>query len=137
MEAGKSADFHGHMPGHGIEQSDAEQAYCQSLLGGTEPWVTLPKDRWPASWAKKGFKSPICPLRFALYGHPDAGGYWEKHCETHVKSVGFQHVTDWRSCFWQPKLELFLVVYVDDFKLAGPKGRLAGGWKLIRSGIET
>ena len=47
MEAGKSADFYGLLPGHGIEQSDAEQAYTQSLLGGTETWVTLPRDRWP------------------------------------------------------------------------------------------
>ena len=53
------------------------------------------------------------------------------------EEVGFEHVTDWRSCFWHPKLELFLVVYVDDFKLAGPKERLNEGWKLIRSGIET
>ena len=75
MEAGKSADFHGLLPGHSIEQSDAEQAHAQSLLGGTESWVTMPRDRWPESWSRKGLKSPICPLRLALYGHPDAGGY--------------------------------------------------------------
>eukprot|EP00975_Prorocentrum_lima_P029499 6192974-Prorocentrum_lima.AAC.1 len=31
------------------------------------------------------------------------------------------------------ELTLFLVVYVDDFKLAGPKANLAKGWKLIRT----
>ena len=40
----------GFLPGNSIEQSDAEQAYTQSLLGGTETWVTLPRDRWPKSW---------------------------------------------------------------------------------------
>ena len=40
MKAGKSADLYGLLPGHSIEQSDAEQAYTQTLLGGTETWVT-------------------------------------------------------------------------------------------------
>ena len=30
------------------------------------------------------------------------------------------------------RLDLFMTVYVDDFKLAGPKGNLAEGWRLIR-----
>jgi len=34
-------------------------------------------------------------------------------------------------------LKLFLVVYVDDFKLSGPKGSLDEGWDLIRQGIKT
>ena len=34
------------------------------------------------------------------------------------------------------KLKLFLIVYVDDFKLAGPKANLAAGWKLIRERIK-
>ena len=33
--------------------------------------------------------------------------------------------------------QLFLVVYVDDFKLAGPTDKLATGWELIRSCIST
>ena len=32
---------------------------------------------------------------------------------------------------------MFLVVYVDDFKLAGPEGSLAKGWELVRqSGLK-
>ena len=49
LEAGKSADLHGLFPGHDVEQRDAEQAYPQSLLGGAETWVALPRDRWPKS----------------------------------------------------------------------------------------
>ena len=35
--------------------------------------------------------------------------------------------------FWHPELKLFLVVYVDDFKLCGPADNLKAGWDLIRT----
>ena len=82
-------------------------------------------------------KDTVCPLIPSLYGHPCAGGYWEQRYEKHLLSVGFTRIQDWRSCFWHPSLELMLVVCVDDFKLAGPKGNLAQGWKLIRKGVRT
>eukprot|EP00975_Prorocentrum_lima_P004087 886999-Prorocentrum_lima.AAC.1 len=50
-----------------------------------------------------------------------------------MRAVGFRPTTDWRSCFVHPDLKLFLVVYVDDLKMAGPKGNLAKVWKLIRT----
>ena len=78
------------------------------------------------------YASPGVPLVKALYGHPDSGGYWEKHCETHVRSVGFEDIPAWRSCFWHPRLKLLLVVYADDFKLSGPLANLDKGWRLIR-----
>ena len=136
MEAGKACDFYGSLPGHVIQQSDAEQAYTQSKLGGDPTWVRLPKEQWPESW--KGMQDPVCPLKLALYGHPDAGGYWERHCEAHlVEKVGFVPIPEWRSCFWHPKWKMFLVVYVDDFKLAGPERYMSECWRSIRSGIKT
>ncbi len=137
MEAGNSCDFYGLLPGNRSEQSDAEQAYTQSLLRGVLTWVILPRDRWPPEWAALGLKNPVVPLRLALYGHPDAGGYWEQHCESHLESVGFVPISEWRSCFWHAALRLFLVVYVDDFKLSGPDANLAKGWDLIQKGIAT
>eukprot|EP00972_Heterocapsa_arctica_P099344 14660897-Heterocapsa_arctica.AAC.1 len=65
------------MPDNSICQCDAEQAYVQSKLGGIITWVTLPKERWAESF--KAFRSPVVILRLPLYGHPDAGGYWEAH----------------------------------------------------------
>ena len=136
MEAAKAADCYGMVEGHGTECSDAEQAYTQSRLGGTSTWVTLlDPEELPASW--KGMRNPVCPLVLALYGHPDSGGFWERRCEKHLHSVGFEDIPAWRSCFWHPRLKLFLVVYVDDFKLSGPKANLSEGWSLIRSGITT
>ena len=39
--------------------------------------------------------------------------------------------------YWNDKLKLLLSVYVDDYKMSGPKSTLANGWKLLRSGIDT
>eukprot|EP00975_Prorocentrum_lima_P020296 4270803-Prorocentrum_lima.AAC.1 len=101
MVACKAADVYALMPGHDMQQADATQAYTQSKLGGIPTWVMLPADRWPSWWRTK-YKKPVCPLRLALYGHPDSGGYWERHCETHLKSQGFKPIPDWRSCFVHP-----------------------------------
>ena len=46
-------------------------------------------------------------------------------------------IPDWRSCFWHAGLRLFLVVYVDDFKMSGPQDHMAKGWALIRKHIRT
>ena len=136
MEAGKACDAFGLAPGHAVQQADAEQAYIQSKLGGETPtWVRLPAERRPGSWKK--YRDPVCPLILALYGHPDPGGYWERHCHEHLTQPGFKEITAWRSCYMHEKLQLFLVVYVDDFKLAGPVKNLDKGWQLIRQRVRT
>ena len=43
---------------------------------------------------------------------------------------------EWRSCFYHPRLKLYLVLYVDDFKMSGPTENLAEGWALIEKGID-
>ena len=76
-------------------------------------------------------------LRKALYGHPDSGTYWEKHCDAHLQKIGFKPVSkEWPSCYFHGKLRLFLIVYVDDFKMAGPKRNLPEGWKIVRAGLN-
>ena len=135
MEAARCADAYGLMPGHDVQQADAEQAYTQAEIEGTPTWVRLPRDQWPKAW--ENMKDPVCPLKLALYGHPDSGGHWEAHCAKYLKEVGFTEIDPWRSCFWHDVLKLYLVVYVDDFKLAGPKAAIKRGWELIRKGIKT
>eukprot|EP00959_Pyramimonas_sp_CCMP1952_P171747 3588835-Pyramimonas_sp.AAC.1 len=61
------------------------------------------------------------------------GGHWEQHCEGHVTANGFIKCSPWRSCYFHHELKLFLITYVDDFKLAGPADKLAQGWKLLQS----
>mgnify|MGYP002176408590 FL=1 len=136
MEGSRSADCYGCLPGHDVMQADAEQAYIQAKLKGTLTWVELPREEWPDDWVKRGMIRPVCPLYLALYGHPDSGGHWEAHCEAHLASVGFERIPDWHSTFWHPEHKLFLIVYVDDFKLSGPKDKLQVGWNLIAEGIN-
>ena len=69
MEAGKIIDVFGSQPGYVKQQADAQQAYTQALFKGIEAWVRLPRNRWPEEWL--GYEDPVCPLRLALYGHPD------------------------------------------------------------------
>ena len=137
MEAGKVLDAYGHAPGNDCQQADGKQAYTQTTLKGTETWVRLPKDRWPKHWVGK-YKDPVVRLHLALYGHPDSGGFWEQHCEKMLQEVGFELVfpAAWPSVFYHKGLQLVLAVYVDDFKMAGPKVNMSQGWKLIGSKID-
>ena len=137
MEAGKLLDAFGSQPGYSKEQADARQAYTQALFKGIATWIRLPRNRWPKGWAGK-FRDPVVPLRLALYGHPDSGGLWEAHCEEKLSKVGFEPVLRdiWKSVFYHPSLKLLLVVYVDDFKMAGPTKNMSEGWKRIGEAIE-
>ena len=79
-------------------------------------------------------QDPVIKVRKALYGHPDSPGLWERHLEAGLSKVGFEPIAEnWPSVFYHKHLKLFLMVYVDDFKLAGPKDNLAQGWDLISS----
>ena len=53
-----------------------------------------------------------------------------------LQSVGFRPSTSWPSCYYNAKLELFLTVYVDDFKMAGPRNNLKEGRALISNILE-
>jgi RNA:NAD 2'-phosphotransferase (TPT1/KptA family) len=134
MEAGKAVDAYGCVEGHVCQQADGTSAYTQAFLGGTKTWIRIPPERWPNSWKNK-FHDPVVVLSLALYGHPDAGGYWEKHCDSHILSEGFISVPDWRSIYWHKDLKVLLIVYVDDFKMSGPKESVAKAWQKLRKGL--
>ena len=130
MEASKICDFYGSIDGNTVEQADARQAYVQAKLGGNETWIEVPPELRPESWA--GFRRPVCRLMMALYGHPDAGGYWEKHSFRIIKRAGFVPIDEWNSVFWNPKTKVLLVVYVDDLKVAGPVKAVSQTWKDLK-----
>ena len=105
LEASKFCDLYGLFDGHVCTQADGEQAYCQSTLRGTDTWVFIPTHRWPPGWSFPDDYRPVCRLVKALYGHPDAGGYWEEHCDAILKHHKFQPIgesNEWRSCYWHP-----------------------------------
>ena len=136
LEAARACDCYGCTPGNDCQIADAEQAYIQAEMKGTPTWVCLPPEAQPAWWKKK-FRRPVCRLLKALYGHPDSGTFWEEHCDAHTQKVGFAPIgPTWPSCYFHQKLKLFLVIYVDDFKLSGLEHKLSLGWKLVSKGLN-
>ena len=139
LQAAKAVDLFGVALGHAIAISDAEQAYIQAEMKGDPTWICLPPEARPEWWRKKfpNLRRPVCRLKQALYGHPDAGTYWEQKCDAHVRSAAFVPISpEWPSCYYHPKLSLMLSVYADDFKMAGSKKNLPLGWKLLRQGLH-
>ena len=45
-------------------------------------------------------------------------------------------IGNWPSCYMHEQLKLMLMVYVDDFKLAGPEANLTAGWKKIKEAVH-
>ncbi len=70
-----------------VLQSDCIQAYIQSPIQGAPTFIRLPKQWWPAEWAR--FKDPCCRLRLSLYGHPLSGLYWFRHLEARLVKLGY------------------------------------------------
>mgnify|MGYP007023072079 CR=1 FL=1 len=71
-----------------------------------------------------------------MYGHPDAGGWWERHADEKARIEGFVPIENWPSVYWHDGLEVVLIIYVDDFKLSGPEDKLQLGWDLISKGLN-
>ena len=82
-------------------------------------------------------RNPMTRLLKALYGHPDSVTMGEVKCDDDVKSVGFVAVgAEWPSVYFLHELTLLLIMYVDDFKLAGPEQNLDAGWALLRTNVN-
>ena len=109
--------------------SDAMGAYTQAPHMGDLTYVFIPRERWPKHWHQRGMRNPVCKLIRNLYGHPSAGLYWEKHCRKAILRCGFEPVKGWECLHMHRKKQLFLSVYVDDFKMAGNASNLASMWK--------
>ena len=96
MAASKIADYYSLSLGHDGEQADAEMAYTPAEFSGPTTWVGIPKEQWPSSWFDSSgnpkYRFLVCKLLKALYGHPDSGGLWEKHCDAHLQSIGFKEI---------------------------------------------
>ncbi len=73
----------------------------------------------------------------ALYGHADAGGFWEAHCEEKLISIGWTRLAEeWPGTFWHQKTGSMMIVYVDDFKLAAKHAEHDALWAAIRKVID-
>ena len=132
MAAIKFMDFIGRIDGNDSQDSDAVKAYTQvelncleESLGGNiqaETWITLPRERRPKSW--DNIDNPVGPLLRNLCGHPLAGLIWEKHCQRAILKAGFEKIPGWECLLVHRRKQLFLSVYVDDFRMAGQNREL-------------
>ena len=126
--------------------ADAVKAYTQvplinapTLLGlpeneCPETWISLPPSRQPASW--KNIRDPVCPLERNLYGHPLAGLLWERHLEEALLKLQWENIPGWECLYVHREKQLFLSVYVNDFKMVGNAENLSNMWKRIRKNIN-
>ena len=94
MEAGEACDACGSIQYKDVEQADAEQAYVQADLLGNTTWVSLPEEARPSEWKGKKHR-PVVILKKALYGHPDSGAFWGKHCGRSLCVEGYEPITIW------------------------------------------
>ena len=137
MEAGRLCDLWGCAPNNKQTTADGVQAYVQAWLQGPATWVEIPVIHWPQSWRERGLQRPVVLLKKALYGHPNAGAYWENECSDRVRGLGYESIPNWPSVFWHPIKRLLLVIYVDDFKLSGPADQHESAWREINDVIDT
>ena len=80
----------------------------------------------------------MVPLVLALYGRPDSGGIWENHLNGRVGKEGWKQILPdiWQNIFYHAEYNSMLVVYVDDFKLAGPTENMDKAWASIRRAVK-
>ena len=136
MEAAKLLDAFGSQPGFSKAQADAIQAYIQAIFTGVPTWFSLPRNRWPKHWSKE-FWQPIVPLVLALHGHPDSGGILQNHLNSRIGKRLGQVLPDVRqTIFYHAEYNCMLVVYVDDFKLAGPTENMEKALASIRRAVN-
>ena len=117
------------------EESDAVGAYTQCQLRGPPTFITIPKEYWPKHWHGK-FTNPVVRLNISLYGHLLAGLYWQQYCHNHLLSLGWEQVKGWECFYMHKEAQLFLSVYVDDFKMAGRKSSLSPMWVRMQKVID-
>ena len=124
---------YGLCPGHKVSCADAVRAYIQSELGTkTETWVLVPRELWPTKWGDR-FTRPMCRLIKSLYGHPESGGWWERHLTRAIVTLKGVPVSGHPSVFFFKEQRLLLNVYVDDLMIAGDDSKHESFWKALRA----
>jgi len=136
MEAARLTICAGCQDGWSTEVADARAAYIQSKLENintTDTWVILPRQWWPPTWSN--FSTPVVKLKMSLYGHPQSGANWERHCKAMMQKASFREVEEVPNTFINSD-GVVATIYVDDLLLSGPKVSLPKAWKSITSFID-
>jgi hypothetical protein len=76
-------------------------------------------------------------LILAIYGHADAGGFWEEHCDEQLMPIRYIKSAEERpGVYWHEETKSLTIVYVDDFKLSAKAGMHDALWADIRKAID-
>ena len=127
----------GSLPGNQSSAADAIKAYVQALLKSKyQTWIELPPELRPA-WRRECFARPVVLLLRALYGHPEAGGLWEKHLKEVLKGMGGKELPEYPGNFWFPETRLLLSTYVDDLTLSGPQEEHQPFWETLCKVVDV
>ena len=128
---------YGSLQGNLCTAADAVKAYIQALLKSKyRTWIELPPELRPDWWRNK-FVRPVVLLVKALYGHPDAGGLWEQHLKSILKTIKGTEVPEYPGNYYFPDSKLLLSTYVDDLTLAGPADQHAAFWERLTAAVDV
>ena len=127
---------YGCISGHKTTVADAIKAYIQSDLNAKQPtYIELPKHLCPKRF--RHYRRPVFRLVKALYGHPEAGGHWERHLRKIIRAMGGKEVPSHPSCFYFSETKMLLIVYVDDLMLSGPKEHHDAFWSALGKEVRV
>ena len=127
----------GALPGHQTTTANAIKAYLQAYLKSNyHTWIELPPELRP-SWWRQRFARPVVLLLRALYGHPEAGGFWEQHLKVVLRSMGGEEIQEYPGNFWFPAQRLLLSTSVDDLTLSGPQEEHQAFWAQLTSLVDV
>ena len=120
---------------HTVETRDVEQAYLQAEMRGPPVYIMLPEELWTEEMCN--MDCPVFPLHKALYGHKHSGVFWQEHCHEQATNAGFVPLStaSWPCVYWNDRLKLLLIIYVDDMKLSGPEKNMKEAWEAIGRNI--
>ena len=99
-----------------VTMEDAHKLFRIPKSECPDVWIRLPRNKWPKSLST--MEDPVVPLERNLYGHPLAGLFWERQFEKILLKHGWEKVSHCECLFVHRDKGLFLVVNVDDIKLA-------------------
>jgi hypothetical protein len=139
IEAARSVIARGNCPGWVTQQSDGTAAYLQARLRaparGIITVVRLPRYWWPQEWIDRKMVDPVVNLLAAVYGHPESGEDWAKHCAGLLHGLGWAAVPEWPSVYRHTSGSL-LALYVDDFIISAKVGLIDQLWSQIRRVVQ-
>ena len=138
MEGAKLLDAFGSQPGFSKKQADAIQAYIQALFTGVPTWLSLLEtggQKIGKGNAGRQWYQCFWPYMVILI----VGVFGSKiSMAGRVVQQGWKQILldIWHSMFLHQEPNCLLVVYVDDFQIAGHSANMEKAWESIKAAVN-